>query len=320
MLSQSSKFILLAALLLGSACQRLPVPESAQADPAQQTGKQQREATGPYEPAQTLGTIRNAAVTESSGLVASRSMPGIYWTHNDSGDGPYLYAIAPTGESRGVLRVDGARAIDWEDIAAGPGPVANRSYLYVGDIGDNSSARAEIVVYRIPEPTSLDDKSTKAKPQVSQATEVIRLRYPDGSHDAEALMVHPSSGDLYIVNKVTFASPSVYKATAALSTNKVITLTRLGDLKLPSLFGGIITGGDISPDGRRVALCDYFGGFEAILPQSSAQFDDIWRQRFSSINLGKQKQREAIAYRLDGKALLTTSEGKSSPIIEVVRR
>src|SRR5262245_22891059 len=141
MLSRSGKFILLGVVLLGSACQRLPVPESAQADPARQT---QKETNGTYGPAQTLGTIRNAAVTESSGLVASRSLPRLYWTHNDSGDGPYLYAITPAGESRGVLRVDSARAIDWEDIAAGPGPVANRSYLYIGDMGDNGSSRPEI--------------------------------------------------------------------------------------------------------------------------------------------------------------------------------
>ena len=69
-----------------------------------------------------------------------------------------------------------------------------------------------------------------------------------------------------------------------------------------------------------MALCDYFGGYEAVLPKSSKAFDDIWKERFVSINLGKQKQREGIAYRLDGKALLTTSEGVSSPVIEVVRR
>ncbi len=317
----AGKIFLLAAILFLSACQRLPVPGSALADPKTQSGPSAKLSTGSYGPAQTLGAIRNPAVTESSGLVASRSMPGVYWTHNDSGDGPYLYAISPTGESRGVLRVEGARAIDWEDIAAGPGPApGNKSYLYVGDIGDNSSARQEVVVYRIPEPTSLDSQSTKTQPQLSQPAEAFRLRYPDGSHDAEALLVHPTTGDLYIVIKVAFASPSVYKAVAPLHSGKVTTLTHLGEIKLPSLFGGIITGGDISRDGTRVALCDYFGGYEAVLPQSSKVFDDIWKGRFVSINLGKQKQREGIAYRLDGTALLTTSEGVSSPVIQVVRR
>jgi hypothetical protein len=309
--------LLAAIVLLASACQRLPEPESARAVPHQQA---KNETTGPYGPAATVGTIRSPLVAESSGLVASRSLPGIYWTHNDSGDGPFLYAITATGELRGVLRVKGARAIDWEDIAAGPGPIPKQSYLYVGDIGDNNSVRPEIVVYRILEPSSLDSRATKEKPQESQTAEAIRLRYPDGKHDAEALMVYPTTGDLYIVNKVAFASANVYKAVAPLNPNHTTTLTILNELKLTSLFGGIITGGDISADGRRVALCDYFGGYEAVLPQSDKTFDDIWKQRFSSINLGKQKQREAIAYRLDGKALLTTSEGKSPPVIQVERR
>src|SRR5262245_7227479 len=242
----AGKIFLLAAVLFLGACQRLPVTESAQADPKPQStppSPPTKDSHGSYGPAQTLGTIRNSAITESSGLVASRSMPGVYWTHNDSGDGPYLYAIAETGESRGVLRVDGARAIDWEDIAAGPGPAPGKSYLYVGDIGDNNSVRPEVVVYRLPEPSSLDAKSTKVKPQISQSAEAFRLRYPDGSHDAEALLVHPTTGDLYIVTKVAFASPSVYKAVAPLLSGKVTTLTHLGEIKLPSLFGGIITGG-----------------------------------------------------------------------------
>jgi hypothetical protein len=266
-----------------------------------------------------LGTIRNPAIKESSGLVASRTMPGVYWTHNDSGDGPFLYAIDSSGESRGVWRVIGATAIDWEDIAAGPGPQANQSYLYVGDIGDNNSVRSEIIVYRIPEPKSSDAKSTKARPLATEPAEAIRFRYPDGKHDAETLIVHPLSGDLYVVNKVAFANAVVYKASAPMSPNKTTTLARVVELKLPGLFGGIVTGGDISPDGQRVALCDYFGGYEAVLPTSSSSFDDIWKQRFLSIDLGKQKQREGIAYRLDGKALLTTSEGQST-LIEVVRR
>jgi hypothetical protein len=291
-------------------CQRLPDAAPARADSAQTPGTQRKEST--YGPPATLGTIRNPAIKESSGLVASRTMPGVYWTHNDSGDGPFLYAIDSSGESRGVWRVIGATAIDWEDIAAGPGPQANQSYLYVGDIGDNNSVRSEIIVYRIPEPKSSDAKSTKARPLATEPAEAIRFRYPDGKHDAETLIVHPLSGDLYVVNKVAFANAVVYKASAPMSPNKTTTLARVVELKLPGLFGGIVTGGDISPDGQRVALCDYFGGYEAVLPTSSSSFDDIWKQRFLSIDLGKQKQR-------DGKALLTTSEGQST-LIEVVRR
>ena len=80
-----------------------------------------------------------------------------------------------------------------------------------------------------------------------------------------------------------------------------------------------VTGGSISPDGRRVALCDYFQGYEIVLPASSKDFNDIWKQRMTGFDLGKRKQGESITYRLDGKAFLATSEGKQSPLIQVLR-
>ena len=216
----------------------------------------------------------------------------------------------------------GASARDWEDIAAGPGPTAGTSYLYIGDIGDNEGRRAEIIVYRVKEPTIRpdDSASTKLKPLVTDEVEAIHFRYPDGAHDAEALLVHPLSGDLYIVSKIPFANSFVYKAPTPLNTSEPTTLKRIAELKVPSLFGGLITGGDISPDGLRVALCDYVDGYELVLASKSAPFDQIWKQPLKPLDLGKRKQGESIAYRLDGRALLATSEGVHPPLIEVVRR
>jgi hypothetical protein len=97
-------------------------------------------------------------------------------------------------------------------------------------------------------------------------------------------------------------------------------LKRLGSLAIPSLIGGFITGGSISPDGTRVALCDYFQAYELVLPQNESSFETIWKQTFVTIDLGKRRQGEAITYRLDSKALLATSEGRFSPIIQVVRK
>lgn len=269
-----------------------------------------------------LSTVAIPSLTESSGLVASRTLPGAYWTHNDSGDGPFIYAFNTRGNSLGVFRVTGANARDWEDISVGPGPEANKSYLYIGDIGDNSEARADIVVYRVAEPDlkTANKGSTKAKPNATAPAEAIRLKYPDGKHDAETLLVHPTTGNLYIMTKVLLANPVVYEATAPLTPGKTITMKRVGEVRIPSIFGGAITGGSVSPDGRRIALCDYFAGYELVLPASSKNFDDIWKEKMASFDLGKRKQGEAIAYRLDGNALLATSEGKAFDLIQVARR
>src|SRR5690349_17139738 len=276
---------------------------------------------GPYGPPTTLATIKDKSISESSGLVASRTMPGAYWTHNDSGDGPFIYAIDMRGDSLGTFRVTNAQARDWEDIAAGPGPQPNKSYLYIGDSGDNDAVRPEVVVYRVLEPSlsPATRKFTKSRPGSTESAEAIRLKYPDGPHDAEALLVHPHTGNIYIVTKVPIVNPSVYEAVAPFTSGQTITMRRIGETHVPSLFGGVITGGSISPDGRRVALCDYFQGYELVLPAGASNFDDIWKQKMTGFDLGKRKQGESITYRLDGKALLATSEGKQSPLIQVIR-
>jgi len=248
--------------------------------------------------------------------------PGIYWTHNDSGDGPLIYAFDQTGRSRGIIRVAGANNRDWEDISVGPGPQTGTPYLYIGDIGDNEFTRQEVVLYRIPEPTlsPADADLTKKKARQSEPAEALRLRYPDGSHDAETLLVHPTSGNVYILTKIPFDKPTIYEAVAPLDPTKVNTMKRIGQLTIPSLAGGVLTGGSVSPDGTRIALCDYFQGYELVLPTGTKNFDDIWSQKLTPIDLGRRQQGEAIAYRLDGKALLTTSEGRSSALIEVKRK
>jgi len=295
------------------------VTPHAPTEHVQRGDKQENQTHGYGEPVQ-LGLIQDTAINESSGLVASRANPGLFWTHNDSGDGPFVYALDRQGKSRGVWRVSGAEAHDWEDIAAGPGPLKNRSYLYIGDIGDNNSKRSEIEIYRVLEPTITHaaSRSTKSTPQALGPAEVFHLRYPDKPHDAETLLVHPRSGDVYVITKEFLGRAEIYKAKAPLDKQHATNLVKIGELNIPSLLGGFVTGGDISPDGRRVAVCDYGSGYELVLAGDKA-FDEIWKQPVNVLTLGRRKQGESIAYRLDGKGLLTTSEGTHSPLIEIVR-
>lgn len=268
-------------------------------------------ATGYHAPT-VLGRIDDPAIDESSGLAASRRNPGLYWTHNDSDDGPHLYCLDARARSCGAWRVTGAEAFDWEGMAAGPGPEGGQPYLYAGDIGDNIDQRSEIVVYRVPEP-SVDAAGAPppaASPAATAPAEALRLRYPDGPRNAEALLVHPVTGDVYVVSKDA-QSAGVYKAAAPLEGSTVTTMVQVGTVRLAAGSRGLeqITGGDISPDGRRVALSTYSQGYELVLPGGSAgEFDDIWAERPVPVDLGPRLQGEAVAYRLDGQALLATSE------------
>lgn len=310
------------ALFLLRMCLILPLDALATSE-ADATHLRNQGDNAAYGPPRRVADLEYQGVKESSGIVASTRNPGLFWTHNDSGDGPFIYAFDGQGKHRGVWRVTGALAEDWEDIAVGPGPKRGQSYIYIGDIGDNAKRRDEVVVYRVPEPhvAPNDSSSTNESPRVTGSADVIRLRYPDGRHDAEALLVHPSTGDLYIVTKVRAGPAGVYKLKASRQQQAAYALIRVGDIQCPSALGGFITGGDISRDGRRVILCDYLGACELVLPERQGiAFDDIWKQHTAPINLGPRRQGEAICYRADRLALMVTSEGLPCPLTEIPRQ
>ena len=275
--------------------------------------------SGPYTSAVHLSDLENKSVNESSGIAASKRNADLFWTHNDSGDGPFIFAFDRQGKNRGVWRVTGAAAVDWEDMAIGPGPGRGQSYLYLGDIGDNSRNRDYVTVYRVAEPliTAKDSASTRQNPRDTEPAEAIQLRYPDGKQNAEALLIHPSTGDLYIVAKVSSGAAGIYKLNSPVSKSEISTLVRVGEF--PNSLIGFVTGGAISPAGDRVILCGYFTAYELSLPGKLA-FDEIWKQPGVSVNLGTRRQGESVCYRADGKALLATSEGVPCPLIEISRR
>ena len=263
-----------------------------------------------YGPPRTLAQVSIDGLVESSGIAASHQRAGVFWSHNDGEGGPYLYAFNARGKSLGRVRVTGVKMYDWEDMAIGP-----RNEIYIGDIGDNDRKRKQVVIYKVPEP---DPGATETK----QAT-AITLRYPDGPHDAEALIVHPRTGDIYIVTKArgSDTKTGVYKAPA--DAKSPVLLKHVADVDLPNestimLVLGRITGGAVSPDGSRVVLCDYFRAYEAMVP--SGNFDGVWKKTWRAIDIGKRTQGEGITYRRDGKALIATSEGNTFPLIEVERK
>ena len=155
------------------------------------------------------GHIASPALVELSGLAASRVHPGIYYAHNDSGDIPRFFALDEQGTPRGEFILRGATALDWEDIAVGP--CSTGSCVYLGDTGDNSRDRPEVVVYRVAEPAIASGSQRRA----DVAFERFALRYPDGAHDAESLVIDPTRGDVYILTK-RFGGTDVYRVDAPL--------------------------------------------------------------------------------------------------------
>ncbi len=184
------------------------------------------------------------------------------------------------------------------------------------------------MVYQFLEPkiSSQDATVPKSNAKLTKRANVIRLKYPDGLYDAEALLVHPKSGDLYIITKPLRPSTGevarVYKAPAPLSTSTLITMRFITKLPLPlqDTDQKKINGADIAPNGQQVILSDYDRGYELCLPSTEKNFDNIWAQPPQPLELNVRKQGESICYRLDGNAVLTTSEGVNQPIAEMLRK
>ena len=110
------------------------------------------------------GTLHSPRVKESSGIAASRAHPGVLWTHNDSRDDAYVYATDLAGADRGVVRIRGARAVDWEDIALGPCPTQRAACLYIADTGDNAMARKSVVIYAMTSPVPQTGRAVRFAP------------------------------------------------------------------------------------------------------------------------------------------------------------
>lgn len=256
-----------------------------------------------------VGRLDDPALREVSGLVASRSQD-VLWVHNDSGDGARVYAIDRAGALRAAFDVEGAEAFDWEDLARAPGRAGRPDDLYAGDIGDNRETRDTVAVYRFPEPT-VAPGSSPSQAVGAGPTDRIDLRYPDGPHDAETLLVDPVTGDLFVVTKDLVGRSGVYRAPASTAPGPAVEMEHVATLDLG--IGGLATGGDISPSGDAIAVRTYFSTLVWGRRPSESVGDALARRPCAGPRI-PELQGEAIGFAPDGESYLTTSEGEGSRI------
>jgi hypothetical protein len=269
-------------------------------DPAPERRRNRRDPPR-YGPPQIVGRIQPSGLVEISGIAASAQEPKRFWAHNDSGGEPVLFCLTLTGASCGTTAVEGAELVDWEDISVVPG--SDGDSLYIADIGDNERVREFVTIYRVEGAHPGED---------SVVAEAFDVRYPDRPHDAEALVVDPGSGDIYIITKEYTRRASVYVGRAPLRSTTTLELVSKLDLAGPL---AVVTGADVSRNGDRVILSTYADGFELSAPEG-APFEEIWDQRPVRVDLGRHKQNEAVTYTRSGD-ILSASEGALSPLYSV---
>ena len=231
--------------------------------------------------------LHDPALLESSGLAVSGRHDGILWTHPDGGTAARLMAVDGGGDTVATLTLRGIDPYDPEALAPGPD---GRS-LWLGDIGDNSQRRPDVSVFVVREPRHLADRSVEAR--------WYRFSYPDGPHDAEALLVD-EAGRVLIATK-SFGDAGLYRSRTRLVPEAAGTnpLERIADV--PPL----VTDGAFLPDGRFV-----------LRTYTEAHVYDRPGHQVATVALPPQPQGESVAADRDG-ALLVGSEGTNSAVYRV---
>jgi len=243
--------------------------------------------------------ISDPRLNEISGMVLAGSG---YAVVNDSADEAARRKIFFLDRRCAVVRAVSypSRPRDTEDMAR-----TADGTIWIADIGDNSGTRTTVAVWKLAPGAA--------------APRLYRLSYPDGTHDAEALLVSPA-GTPIIVTKDPGAA-GVYVPEKQMRATSTTPLRKAGVFTVPatttsnpfSLLGRlVVTGGAVSPDGSRVVLRTYADAFEFDVTGGDI-VKAITTTEPRIVALPDEPQGESITYSADGTALLTVSETSGQP-------
>jgi hypothetical protein len=227
-------------------------------------------------------TIPDSRITHSSGLARD---PGgnIYWTANDSEASGVAYGLTTKGKVRGSLSF----RVQPQDVEA---VAVHGDRLYLADIGDHKAKRKHVTVYYLNHPRATG---------LTVDYHSWDLRYPDGAHDAETLLVN-GSGRMFIVTKGV--KGGIYEAPKSPSRKKVNKLARVGSAP------AMVTDGTFLPDGKGIALLSH----TLVTVVDAKTYATV-----TTAPIPHQPQAESLTVSLDDKFLLVGSEGKKSKVYAI---
>ncbi len=268
--------------------------------------------------------LQDRRINESSGLCLSRRDPSLFWTLNDSGGEPCVFAIDAQGKTRVKLRVKNAANLDWEDLASGPDEDGLPA-LFVADIGDNLSIRPSIQIYQFSEPV-LTGKEPPDKELESTIPRVWHAAYPDAPHNAESLLVHPKTGRMYVITKSEEGQSAVYAFPAKWPGVNGVTLEKVADLHFPPQArlgkrprdASMTTGASFAPDGRHLVISTYSYLHEWSCKPGEDLAATFLRPAVQILPL-LVPQLEGICYDADARSLWFTSERLPAPLYRIRR-
>lgn len=308
----SARFAL--SLLMGcTACGGRTQQAPPDSQPPSQWSMPAREVCpGAYADPAEVGPLADPALVETSGIIASPSNPGILWLHNDSGDGPVLYATGTDGASIGRVVVTGVDWPDLEDIAAAPCPHRSGPCLWAADTGNNTHDRTDLAVYALEEPRL----AGRVPFGEMNAGRVWRfpIAYPDDTVDSEALAVESDASAFYLFEKVDAAKTRLFRASGPFTEDQPVALEEIARFAAPGVAiskGTMITAADLHPSGQRLLLRVYTGVFEYRFGPGQGMADIAVAERVTvAFGPFDEPQGEAVAYDESGAGLFTVSEDR----------
>ncbi len=186
--------------------------------------------------------VLSPEIRETSGLAVT---DGILWTINDSGGEAALYGVDVSGCILHKTVLLNSYNADWEDLAE------DDSCLYVADVGNNFARRDTLQILMVRKEHLLSAAGIQPSATIlfSFAGPVTTTPAGWSSHDCEALVAWGDSLYLFTKNWTDF-STSVYSLPKAPGYYELSPLQTLQ-------VGALITGADILPSDRLVALVGY---------------------------------------------------------------
>jgi hypothetical protein len=245
-------------------------------------------------------TVEDPRLAELSGLVVIGTR---LLALNDGGDQLAVHVL-DSGCAVTETRSAAVDPYDPEDLALSADGV-----IWVADIGDNNGDRETVALHAM---------------HPGGDARLYRLSYPDGPHDAEALLLSPD-GTPYIVTKEILGSSGVYRPVSDLTDGATVGMEKVAtvNVTLTGTPGGpvgragqlMITGGAVSGDGALLALRTYTDAYLWRLEGS-----DVPRALAAEpvqVPLPESPQGEAISFAEDDRGLVVASEGLPSDVVVV---
>lgn len=227
------------------------------------------------------------------------------WALQDSGNKAELYALDKKGKITHTLLLTSVTNTDWEGLASD-----KAGNLYVGDFGNNDNDRKDLGIYKVnaadltKTETAIAAKTTFYFPEQKE----FPPKKANRIFDVEAFFI--SNGNFYLFTKnrsSKFDGTTILYSVPNKPGNHAA--TRIGSYQTCSNFNRCaITGADISPDGKKVALL----GSDTVWLFENFKGNAIFGVKPTVIDLKHYSQKEGICFISDTVLYIADERDKKS--------